>query len=106
MENSLYISIISQNDEDTDINFISLCATLPGIDVVDGLPGNEILIRCAETSSRPAYSLNQIWEALKRSARVDMFELATDPKSGEQYRMWYYLPSRNIKRKKSKRQAA
>lgn len=106
MKNGLYVSIISQNDEDTGINFISLCASLPGIDVVDGLPGNEILIRCSETGNRPAYSLNQIREALKRSARVDMFELATNPKSGEQYRTWYYLPSRNIKRKKSKRQAA
>lgn len=106
MEAGTFVSIISQNDEDTDINFIALCSTLPGINVVDSLPGNEILIRCSEGNSRPAYSLNQIREALKRSARVDMFELATDPKSGEQYRTWYYLPSRNVKRKKSNRQAA
>lgn len=106
MNDGIYVSIVCMNDEDTDINFISLCASLPGIDVVDGLPGNEILIRCAETSSRPTYSLNQIREALKRSARVDMFELATDPRSGEQYRTWYYLPSRNVKRKKNKGKAA
>lgn len=106
MENGLYMSVISQNDEDTDINFISLCGTLPGINVVDGLPGNEILIRCIEDNSRPTYSLNQIREALKRSARVDMFDLVTDPKSGEQYRKWYYLPSRSVKRKKNKGKAA
>lgn len=105
MKDGHYISIVCMNDEDTDVNFISLCAALPGIDVVDGLPGNEILIRCSETNSRPAYSLNQIRDALKRSARVDMFELATDPKSGEQYRQWYYLPSRNVKRKKNRSKA-
>lgn len=106
MKDGHYISIVCINDEDTDINFISLCGTLPGIDVVDGMPGNEILIRCTEDNSRPTYSLNQIREALKRSARVDMFELATDPKNGEQYRTWYYLPSRNVKRKKNKGKAA
>ena len=106
MEAGTFVSIICQNDEDTEINYIALCSTLPGINVVDGLPGNEILIRCAESRNRPAYSLNQIREALKRSARVDMFELTTDHKSGEQYRQWYYLPARNVKRKKRKRQAA
>lgn len=106
MKDGIYVSIVCMNDEDTDINFISLCSTLPGVNVVDGLPGNEILIRCTKDNSRPTYSINQIREALKRSARVDMFELVTDPKSGEQYREWYYLPSRNIKRKKNKRQAA
>lgn len=106
MKDGIYVSIICMNDEDTDINFISLCASLPGIDVVNALPGNEILIRCAEASNRPTYSLNQIREALKRSARVDMFELATDPKSGEHYRTWYYLPSRNVKRKKNRGKAA
>lgn len=106
MKDGHYISIVCRNDEDTDINFISLCASLPGIDVVDSMPGNEILIRCSKTGNRPTYSLNQIREALKRSARVDMFELVTDPKSGEQYRTWYYLPSRSIKRKKNKSKAA
>lgn len=106
MKDGHYISIVCMNDEDTDINYISLCAALPGIDVVDGLPGNEILIMCAETSSRPTYSLNQIREALKRSATVDMFELATNPKSGEQYRQWYNLPSRSVKRKKNRVKAA
>lgn len=106
MVNGGYISIICASDEDTDINFDALRITLPGIDVVYGLPGNEILIRCSEGNNRPTYSLNQIREALKRSARVDMFELATDPKSGEQFRTWYYLPSRNVKRKKNKGKAA
>lgn len=106
MKDGIYVSIVCMNDEDTDINFISMCATLAGINVVDGLPGNEILIRCTEDNSRPAYSLNQIRAVLKRSARVDMFELATDPKSGEQYRTWYYLPSRNVKRKKNRGKAA
>lgn len=106
MKNDVYVSIISQNAEDTDINFIALCSTLPGINVVDGLPGNEILIRCSEGNSRPTYSLNQIREAFKCSARVDMFELATDLQSGEQYRTWYYLPSRSVKRKRNKGKAA
>lgn len=106
MKDGIYVSIVCTNNEDTDINFISLCASLPGIDVVDSMPGNEILIRCFETGNRPTYSLNQIREALKRSARVDMFELATDPKSGEQYRNWYYLTCRSVRRKKTKGKAA
>ena len=92
MKDGHYISIISKSDEDTDINFDALCTRLPGINVVNGLPGNEILIRCSEGQSIYVYSLNQICEALERSVRVDMFELVTDTKTKEQYRVWYCLP--------------
>lgn len=99
MKDGCYISVICQSDEGTDVNYISLCTALPGIDVVDGLPGNEILI-LIESDSKPTYSLNQVREALKRSARIDMFDLETSPESGEQYRNWYYLPRRRIRRRK------
>lgn len=106
MKDGLYISVICMDNETTDVNFISLVARLPGINIVDGLPGNEILIRCNDNNGKPTYSLRQVREALERSARVDMFELVTDPKSGEQYRNWYYLTCRSIKRKKNKGKAA
>lgn len=98
MKDGTFISIINEDDHAADINYLALCETLPGVGLVNDLPGNELLIRCDESNS-PGYSLNQIRGALKCSARVDMFELATDEKTGLQYRSWYYLPSRNIRRK-------
>lgn len=106
MVDGTFISIICMDEEDTDVNFISLCTRLPGIGIVDGIPGNEILIRCTKDNDKPIYSLRQVREALERSARVDMFELVTDPKSGIQGRNWCYLTCRSLKRKKSKGKAA
>lgn len=94
MRDGLYISIICKNDEDAETNFFALYTSLPGINLVDGMLGNEILICVAESDRNPAYPLNRIREALERPARLDMFELATNHKRGEQYRNWYYLPHR------------
>lgn len=98
MKDGTYISIICKSDEDANYNFDSLWFNIPKINMVEGLPGNELLICVGESGSNPC-SLNQIREALKRPARLDIFELATDPVSGEQYRNWYYLPPRRVKRK-------
>lgn len=106
MKDGHYISIISASDEDADINFFALCTSLPGINLANGMLGNEILICVAESNSNPSYPLDRIREALERPARLDMFELATNHKSGEQYRNWYYLPYRGVKRKEGKGKAA
>lgn len=105
MKDGTYISIVCKSDEDANYNFDSLWLTLSGINMVDGLPGNEILVCVADSGNSP-YSLNQIREALKRPARLDMFELVTDPESGEQYRNWYNLRPKRVKRKGAKGKAA
>ena len=99
MKDGCYVSITSKDERTTEENFYALCEKLPGINLVNGLPGNELLIRVV-AGYQPSYSLNQVREALVRKARVDMFELATDPVSGEQYRTWYYLPAKRSGRKK------
>lgn len=98
MKDAHYISIICKTEADAEDNFWALHESLPGINLVDGLPGNELLIPCPEGNGL-GYSLNQILEVLKGSVRVDMFELATDEKTGMQYRNWYYLPVQRTRRK-------
>lgn len=99
MKDGTYVSVIFQNEELAEDNFYLLSDKLPGINLVCGLPGNELLIQI-EPRSEPAYPLNQIRQVIKGPARFDMFDLMTDHESGNQYRNWYYLPHRRLGHKK------
>jgi len=94
MKDGDFISVICKTSELADDNFIRLHDAYPGLGLVEGLHGNELLIRCGTGSC----SLNQIRETVKGSVRIDMFELATDERTGEQYRNWYYLPPKKTRR--------
>lgn len=99
MKDGHYISIICKTREGAENNYYALHESLPGVGIVEGQFGNELIICCSDGNSRPCYSLNQIRDALKGPVRVDMFEFITDEKSGQQYRNWYYLPPKRIQRK-------